>query len=86
MSVIRRVMMTMKTTQTSEVLKYLKEEGSITSLQAINLFGATRLSDIIFRLRKHHNIETQKILTKNRYGNVVKYGKYIYHGEKGELK
>lgn len=78
--------MTMKKTQTSEVLKYLKEEGSITSLQAINLFGATRLSDIIFRLRKQHNIETKQILTKNRYGNVVKYGKYIYHGEKGELK
>ena len=64
--------------QKSEVLKYLlTHKRGITSLQAINMFGATRLSDIIFQLRKEgYAIETDSITTKNRYGHVTTYARY----------
>ena len=36
-----------KTSKHNEVLNYLKKNGSITSMEAIEMFGATRLSAII---------------------------------------
>lgn len=39
-------------TQRQQVLNHLKTNGSITSWEAITLFRATRLSGIIFSLRK----------------------------------
>ena len=39
-------------TQKSEVLAYMEAGHKITSTLAIRMFGATRLSDIIFKLRK----------------------------------
>jgi len=65
-------------TQKSEVLKFMKShKRGITSLQAIELFGATRLSDIIFRLRKDgYDIETQQITKKNRYGHPTTFACY----------
>lgn len=41
-----------RATQTQKVLKYLKKGHTITSMDAFRKFHATRLSDIIFRLRK----------------------------------
>jgi hypothetical protein len=38
--------------KTDQVLKHLKEKGSIDSWSAIQLYGATRLSAIVFNLRK----------------------------------
>lgn len=65
-------------TQTQDVLKYLQShKRGITSLEAINRFGATRLSDIIFRLRKKgYNIVTENNLVKNRYGRQVLVSTY----------
>lgn len=63
------------------VLQYLKENKSITSLEAIKEFGATRLSAIIFNLRKEHKITTQYETSKNRYGDNVSYARYILEGE-----
>ena len=59
-------------TQTSEVLKYLENhKKGITSLDAIRLFGATRLSGIIFILRKRgYNIETTYKQVPNRFGGL----------------
>jgi len=66
-------------TQTNEVLKHLKKHRSITSLEAINKFGATRLSSIIFRLRKRgYDIRTVMCNTKTRYGADAAYAKYTY--------
>lgn len=42
----------MKETKIKKVLEYLKAENTITSMDAIRLFNATRLSAIIFCLRK----------------------------------
>jgi hypothetical protein len=67
-------------TQTSEVLKHLKEHGSITSIEAINLYGATRLSDIIYRLRRRgYIIETTTLVVKTKYGRHTSVGEYILH-------
>lgn len=76
----------MKTTQRAEVLNYLKEHGSITSMEAFELFGATRLSAIIFTLRgQGYRIATMDMGTKNRYGQKVRYAKYVYMGKEGEV-
>ena len=67
-----------KTNKTEEVLKHLQEHGSITSIEAIERYSATRLSVIIFNLRKRgHNITTEMIDFVDRYGNKSVYGKYI---------
>lgn len=73
----------MKKTKTSEVLRHLQEHGSITSLEAIELFGATRLSAIIFNLRRAgYDISTETICAKDRYGHAVNYAKYVYNTRK----
>lgn len=64
-------------TQMTEVLKYMQTHKGITSTQAIEKFGATRLSDIIFRLRKEgYEIETESITKKNRYGHTTTFARY----------
>ena len=71
-----------KTTKTSEVLSYLKKNGSITTMEAIENFGATRLSAIIYELRKNYNIDTIDMECVDRYGTTCHYGRYVYRGEK----
>ena len=60
------------------VENYLKENGSITSWEAIKEFGATRLSAIIYVLRNERemNIDTIYETSKNRYGDKITYAKY----------
>ena len=65
------------TTQKEEVLKHLEEFGSITSMDAINMYGITRLADKIHLLRKAgHGINTKSFKFTNRYGNCSTYGVY----------
>lgn len=71
----------MKIRLKDRVLQYLKENKSITSLEAIEEFGATRLSAIIYNLRKEHNITTQYETSKNRYGDSVSYARYKLEDE-----
>lgn len=69
---------TKKITKTSMVLDHLKKHGTITSMEAIENYGATRLSAIIFNLRKQgYNIDTIDVKSVDRYGNSVVYGKYV---------
>lgn len=66
-----------KMSQRKAVLNHLISHKKITSMDAINLYGATRLSAIIYDLRKAgYNIVTHIKTTKNRYGNVVSYAEY----------
>jgi hypothetical protein len=60
-------------------MKHLEDKGSITSMEAIKLYGATRLSAIIYNLRHVYgmNIETHEIDSIDRYGHQVKFGKYV---------
>lgn len=64
--------------QIQDVIEHLRKYKSITSYDAIRLYGATRLSGIIFILRdKGFEIETEMTQGKNRYGHISNYA--IYH-------
>lgn len=66
-----------KTSQAKEILKHLQKHGTITSIQAIKKFGATRLSAIIFNFRKNgYVIETIMSEGKNRYGHRTPFAVY----------
>ena len=71
---------------TDRVLAHLWDYGEITSWEAIKMFGATRLSAIIFNLRKRgFNIENEWEHTTNRYGDEVRFVKYkLIKGNKDE--
>jgi hypothetical protein len=65
---------TIRTTKSSQVKKHLENKGSIDSWTAINLYGATRLSAIIFNLRRAgHNIVSQPATIKDRNGNLCNF-------------
>lgn len=63
--------------KTKAVLEWLQTHASISSMEAIRSFGATRLSAIIFNLRKRgYNIETVMVDGKDRFGNSMRYARY----------
>lgn len=64
------------------VKEHLLEHGSITSWDAINLYGETRLSDVILKLRqKGWDIRTIMVEFTDRYGNTGKYANYVLKGD-----
>jgi hypothetical protein len=69
-------------TQKDRVLQHLKENKSITSWEAIKEYGCTRLADVIFRLKDSYTINTDMVDSTNRFGDKVRYAKYILVGEK----
>jgi hypothetical protein len=65
------------TNQRKEVLNHLQTKGSITSVEAIQNYGATRLSSIIFDLRKlGYNVITEMTDGYTRYGEHCQYATY----------
>lgn len=64
-------------TKTQDVLEYMQSGKPITSLIAFEKFGATRLSAIIYNLRKQYPIETINRLTKDKYGHTIQYAEYV---------
>lgn len=69
--------------QTEDILRYMKEKGSISSKEAFKEFGATRLSGLIFALRKRgYNIETEIWECENSYGRKTEFARYILHEDK----
>ena len=66
----------------AKVLQYLRiNKKGITSMQAIDMFKATRLSAIIFELRKRYNITTVKETGYTDEGKAYPYARYVYLGE-----
>ena len=64
------------------VLRYMKDHTGITSFEAFKHLGVTRLSAKIFNLRKKYIIKDKWIEAVNRYGNQVRFKKYVYCGKK----
>ena len=63
--------------QQQRVLDYMNQHGSITSMEAFRDLGTTRLSAVIFSLRrKGHNIRSVTESFKNRYNEPVYYARY----------
>lgn len=72
----------MRTTQKDRVLEYIKDFGSITSLDAFRDLGNTRLSASIWILRHDDLLDIRSIneTVKNRYGDKVTYSRYYLAG------
>ena len=67
-----------KTTKTQQVLNHLITKGKIDSWSAIELYGATRLSAIIYNLRgRGFQIDTINKCVLDRNSNVCNYAEYI---------
>ena len=63
------------------VLKYLQEFGSLSDTEARDDIGTRRLSEYIRQLREEgYGIDTVWEKSKNRYGEKVRFGRYIYKG------
>jgi len=64
-------------TKTQMVKNHLKTGHTITSLEAIRLYNATRLSAIVFNLRQQGlDIATLPVTIKDSFGYPTTYAKY----------
>ena len=63
-------------TQEQLIKEHLEKFGKITTWEAFEDYGVTRLSSIIFNLRKNMYIDSKMKTTKNRLGHMVKYSEY----------
>lgn len=68
----------MKDTQVRRVLRFMREHGSITPLQAIEAFGCTRLAAVIHTIRHKWNIDVDMeiVAVRNRYGETCHVARY----------
>lgn len=68
--------------QKVRVLQHLKSHGSLTSMEAFDKYGITRLAAVIFDLREMgHDIRTLDMEGQNRYGEATRYAKYVMRGD-----
>jgi hypothetical protein len=63
----------MKESQREAVIEHLKKKKSLTSWEAITLYGITRLASIIFNLRA----EGYSIFTKKEGNDKARWAKYV---------
>lgn len=63
------------------VLNHLVNIGSITDKDARDMYGITRLADVIYKLKKRRNpavvIETVNETSPNRWGKNRTYARYV---------
>lgn len=65
-------------TQRAAVLGHMQKKGSITSWEAIENYGATRLSAIIFNLKEEgYQIGDTWEQYENRFGETVRVKRYF---------
>ena len=68
--------------QTKKIFDHLEKGKGITSMEAINLYGITRLSAKIYDLKKAgFNIIDQWEDSLNRYGDKVRYKRYFLRSD-----
>lgn len=60
------------------VIDYINKYGSITTFQAFQDLGITRLSEYIRQIREERKVLDETITTKNRYGEKVWYKKFYF--------
>lgn len=72
----------MKTkTYAEDVLQYMLDNGSITSMEAIMGFGCTRLSAVIYLLRQEgYKIVSERVSFKNKHGRYSSFCRYKLTG------
>ena len=63
--------------QNERVLKYMKDFGTITQLQALSDLGVMRLGARIYDLKRAgHMISRRMVTRKNRCGEAVSFAEY----------
>lgn len=68
-------------TQNQKILRYMKQYGSITPLDAMREFSCMRLAARVSDLRRMGiRIKTRKIASLNQYGETVHFAKYTLEG------
>lgn len=73
---------TTKSTQRLRVMQHLKEGKTLTSLEALRLYGIMRLPNRISELRRRgEQIEKQTITVRNKYGDAVRVAQYRLKAE-----
>lgn len=66
-----------KRTQCEMILQYMKDNGSITAVDAVWQFGCMRLAARIADLRdRGHDIRAEDEFSLNRYGQKVRHARY----------
>ena len=69
-------------TQKEMVLRYMMDNGSISSMEAFYELGITRLAARVFELRKSgYNIRMRAYSSLNRFGKPVTYSRYWIEGD-----
>lgn len=73
-------------TQQELILRHLEEYGSITSLEAVELYGIMRLASRVSELRQDgHLIESTAESCRNRYGVNTAYVRYTLEGGRSHV-
>ncbi len=71
-----------KITKKSKVLHHLLKNKSITSIEAIKYYSATRLSAIIYNLKKDgYKFKSERIPFEDKFGNKAYFNKYHLIGK-----
>ncbi len=75
-----------KLSQCKMIIKYIRDFGSITTLQAFKDLGCTRLASRITDLKNRgYRFRDKYVTSKNRYGVKVSYKKYYLEGDNGTV-
>jgi hypothetical protein len=64
-------------TQKKKILRHMETFGSIDPVQALQEYGVFRLAARIEELRQEYVIDTHLVKTVNRFGEEVRYGRYV---------
>lgn len=63
--------------QNDRILRHLRDNGSITPLDALSEYGIMRLASRISDLRSMgYDISREMVLSRNRYGEATRYARY----------
>ena len=67
-------------TQVAEIIEHIRENGSITTLEAFAL-GITRLASRVYDMRAHGiNVASEMVTVKNRKGEDCRVARYFVPG------
>lgn len=70
-----------KPTQNERILDYIDEFGGITQLEALRDLGCMRLASRISDLRRQgHDIVSERVAVKNRFGEKCYINRYSVRG------
>lgn len=67
--------------QEERIVRFCKDNGSITAWQAMKELGIMRLASRIHDMRERYSIIDEWVDDVNRYGDKIRYKRYVILGE-----